>query len=247
MKYFALTDKGYKRKDNQDSYCIIHNTKEDVLMMVCDGVGGAKAGDIASNILVKHMSERFSVNKGFKSEYEVNNYLKTELKEASNQVFSEAAINSDYKGMGTTATGIIISSLGIFVFNVGDSRVYMINKNYDLSQLTSDHTLVNKLIAEGSASKQEAQKHPQASYLTNVCGMWANIKSDVFKLKEKTKYILICSDGLHGYVSDEEIKEIIKNNRSVQQKTKSLMKAALDSGGFDNITIILCKVDDYYG
>ena len=247
MKYFALTDRGCKRTNNQDSYCIIHNTNDDILMMVCDGVGGAKAGDVASNTLVKHMSERFSVNKGFKSEYEVNNYLKTELKEASDEVFTAASINLDYKGMGTTATGILITNLGIFVFNVGDSRVYTISNSYKLSQITKDHNLVNKLIEEGTITQEEAKAHPQASYLTNVCGMWTNVKADVSKLKEKAKYVLICSDGLHGYVDDDKIIDIIKNSRSLQQKTKNLMKAALDAGGYDNITIILCKVDDYYG
>ena len=247
MKYFALTDKGYKRSANQDSYCITHNEKDDVLMIVCDGVGGAKAGDVASGTFIRHISERFSENRGFRSEYDISTYIKNEIRDASNEVFMLATGNPDYRGMGTTATGILITGFGIFVFNVGDSRVYTIDRAGLLKQVTRDHTFGNQLIEEGSVTARQAEEHPQASYLTNVCGMWNDVKTDVSRLKEEAEYILICSDGLHGYVSDDEIIDVIRNSRSVQQKTKNLMKAALDSGGYDNITVILCKVDDYYG
>jgi len=247
MKFFALTNIGYHRKTNQDSYCIVNNTVNDVLMLVCDGVGGANAGDVASATIVNYFSEHFSINEGFQTEFEIIEYLKKQLREASDTVYRLSLSNKEYQGMGTTITGVLFSKFGTFLINVGDSRVYIINHDNQLVQKTADHTVLNKLIMESKLTYEEAVTNPQAAFLTNCAGMWLNCKSDIFKLHETAKYFLICSDGLHSYVEKNLIEQIIVSKSNLQTKTKQLMKAALAAGGIDNITIILVKVGDRHG
>jgi len=247
MKYFALTNKGFKRTRNEDAYSIGFNLNHDVLLYVCDGVGGSNAGDVASNTLARFIAEDFSNRQAFKNDLEIIQYLKEVIRKASDEIYTMSIVNEKYNGMGSTITGLLIANDGAFVFNVGDSRVYGHNNGL-LKQLTVDDNLQNKLSYEKVVSAKEIENHPQKNYLTNVCGMWANVKVNVFKLHETYEHFLICSDGLSSYVEEKVILDIIQNNEvSLQFKVKELIKMSLDSGGNDNVTVILGKWGDCNG
>ena len=248
MEYFSLTDIGLVRDKNQDSYITIYNENRDFLVIVCDGIGGNKAGEVASAEICRYFAKLFPMNRGFKDAEEVQTYLKYHVRIASNYVYDMSLKNKDYEGMGTTITGILFSSVGIFAINAGDSRVYGVSD--DLYQITKDHTLVNELLERKLITPEEAINHPKKHYVTKFLGVFEGASCDVIPVKEKYDYYLVCSDGLHGYVSDNYMYKIITDNSfSLGHKSAELMKAALKAGGYDNITFVLVHLDkgDRYG
>lgn len=239
MNYFGITDIGLVRQKNQDSYITVHNENHDLLILVCDGIGGNRAGEIASSEIVKYFARMFPLNKGFKDSEEAITYLKYHVRMASNHVYDLSKINKDYEGMGTTITGILISSIGNYVINAGDSRVYGIASN-DLFQLTKDHTLVNELIERRLISLEESKTHPKRHYITRFLGVYEDSVPEVYRVSNLNEYYLICSDGLHGYVDNDIIKKILlDNNMSLGTKANLLVDKAKQAGGYDNITLVI--------
>ena len=243
MKICSLSNIGLIRSKNQDNYLTVYNKNGDLLALVCDGIGGNKAGEVASFEIVRYFENIFKNNHGFKDDEEIITYLKYHVKVASNHVHDLSLKNEDYEGMGTTITGILISSLGNFVINAGDSRVYGLY-NHELVHLTKDHTLVNELIDRKMITKEEALSHPKRHYLTKFLGVYDGLGADVYKVMNRYTSYLICSDGLHGYVSKEEIKEVLMNQSvATSLKPRALLNLALKAGGYDNITIILIEIE----
>ncbi|MCI5773974.1 MAG: protein phosphatase 2C domain-containing protein, partial [Erysipelotrichaceae bacterium] len=146
MKYFGVSDKGLVRNINQDSYCIITSEDGDVFAMVCDGIGGAKAGDIASRMVVDYFSKHFSVHTGFMDLDDASSWLRVNIARINQQIYHLAQANENYKGMGTTLTGILFTRVGRLIVNIGDSRVYGLNYENEFKQLTEDHSLVNDML-----------------------------------------------------------------------------------------------------
>lgn len=244
MRFTSLSDIGLIRKKNQDSYVCVYNDNDDVLFLICDGIGGAKAGEVASFEIVKYFSEIFSENKGFKDEQEAITYLKYHTKIASNKVYELSLTNKSYEGMGTTIAGLLISSVGNFVINAGDSRVYGM-KNGKLIQLSQDHTLVNELIQRKVITEDEAKVHPKRHYLTRFLGVFEDASADVYAISDLNDYYLLSSDGLHGYVPIEQMQNIISDKSfSLSQRAQFLLKSALAKGGYDNITLILVDMEE---
>lgn len=241
MEICAVTNIGLIRNKNQDSYLTVYNKNHDLLALVCDGIGGNRAGEIASYEIVKYFERVFSNHNGFKDDEDVITYFKYHVRVASNHVYDLACKNEDYEGMGTTISGIVITSLGNFVINAGDSRVYGLFDNTLLS-LTKDHTLVNELIDRHVISETEALTHPKRHYLTRFLGVYEGLGADVYKIMDRYEMFLVCSDGLHGYVEKTAILKILKDpNSDVAAKGDKLIKEALDAGGYDNITLIIIK------
>ncbi len=245
MKYFGLTDKGNIRKTNQDSYVMPSNEASDVLLIVCDGIGGGKAGDVASSLAIRHFSSAFANNKGFETTQDAKAWLRKEILAANHEILTLGNSNPSLKGMGTTLTGVLIASCGTFVINVGDSRTYSyLYKNKTLTQLTMDHNLANDMLMHGEITKEEAKNFPKKNVLTNALGVWESVRMDIDTHDEDIDGFLICSDGLHGYVPHEEIENILFDDKiELSRKPKKLIQKALDAGGYDNVTVILVDLE----
>ena len=250
MKYFGLTDRGRLRKTNQDSYTIASNRAGDVFAVVCDGIGGGKGGDIASRLAVTHFSMAFSNNEGFKDDQQVKRWLEVEIPAANEEIFRTGQRTPELKGMGTTLTGVMITSVGRFVINVGDSRTYAYYADDTMKVLTTDHTLVNDMLRHGELTPEEAKNYPRKNVLTNALGVWEKSRFDVERHDEAVNGFLICSDGLHGYVDEAVIRSIVLNRMmDPALRVRRLYAEAMNAGGFDNITAILIDLegDETYG
>lgn len=245
MKYYGSTDIGKLRKINQDSYVIATNVVGDVFAIVCDGIGGGKAGDVASSMAVSHFSVAFAKNTGFIDAQDVKAWLRKEIAQANSEILSRGNSFQELKGMGTTLCGVMITSCGKFVVNIGDSRVYSFNyETKEFKQLTMDHNLANDMLLHGEITKEEAKEYPKKNVLTNALGVWESVRSDIDTHQEELDGFLICSDGLHGYVKQEDIEEVIFDDHyEPSRKVRKLIKKALDAGGYDNITVILMDVE----
>ena len=245
MKFFGATDTGLVRKANQDSYIIAFNETGDVFVIVCDGIGGSNAGDVASMTAINYLSNAFSVTHGFSSEEQLMGWMKEHLSKANDEVFTLSTTRKEYHGMGTTLVGLVVCHFGCFVVNVGDSRCYGYFKNGVFRCCTVDHNLLNDLVRSGEATVEEAQKNKQRNYLTNALGVWNSIKVDVFKIKDPVDTFLLCTDGLHGYVAESDIEKMICDDHlSLQNKNKQLIQLAMQSGGYDNTTVVLVKMEE---
>ena len=244
MKYYGITDKGLLRKNNQDSYVIATSESGDVFAIVADGIGGNFGGDIASRIAVTSFSQAFSETNGFESAEEVKKWIRERISEVNTEIFTYGQTHSGMKGMGTTFCGVMLTKAGRFVVNIGDSRAYAWFESGRFSQLTMDHTLVNDMIMHGQLTREEAKSFPKKNVLTNALGVWEAVRSDIDTHTEDMKGILLCSDGLHGYVDEKKIREIVFDKEiDPALKTRKLLKAALEAGGYDNITIILIDLE----
>ena len=243
MEIYSLSDIGLVRSKNQDSYITVFNENHDLLVIVCDGIGGNKAGEVASYEIVKYFAGVFANSKGFKDDEDAITYLKYHARMASNHVYHLSTMNEDYEGMGTTITGILISSIGTFVLNAGDSRVYGLASG-SLLQLTKDHTYVNELLERKLITEEEAKTHPKRHYVTRFLGVYEDATCEAYRITGISDYYLICSDGLHGYVDHQDLQDILNNKEtSLMVKAKTMLDKALAAGGYDNVTLVLVKTD----
>ncbi|MBQ7993660.1 MAG: Stp1/IreP family PP2C-type Ser/Thr phosphatase [Solobacterium sp.] len=240
MKYYGITDRGLVRKNNQDSYVIATSRSGDLFAIVADGIGGNLGGDIASRMAVSHFSKVFSETNGFATEADVKDWIETQVSTANTMIYEYGVKRPGLKGMGTTLCGALITKSGIFIVNIGDSRAYAWGAGKPLHQITMDHTLVNDMLMHGQLTPEEAANFPRRNVLTNALGVWENVRSDIDVHHEAMSGLLLCSDGLHGYVDEEKISAIVHNkDMDPTQRSRRLLKAALDAGGYDNVTVVL--------
>ncbi len=179
MKYYGITDKGLVRKTNQDNYVIAFNEMGDVFALVCDGIGGGQGGDVASKIAIDYFSEVFSENQGFLDVQSAQTWIRYHVGKANDLIFSKSTTSSNLKGMGTTLVGVLLSKVGRFIVNVGDSRVYCVFENIEFKPITDDHTLVQDLLRNGEITLKEAEFHPKKNVLTNALGVWDHARVDI--------------------------------------------------------------------
>ena len=237
----GATDIGRKRKSNQDSICLDHAHH---FFAVADGMGGHNGGDIASQLSVKVMPEFFKNNSGL----EPQTLMKNMIQEVNASIMKKAEENPELHGMGTTVSAVLFAGPQLVIGNVGDSRVYMIN-NHHIYQMTRDHSFVQEKLNMGIYTREEAVKDPQKNVLVRSVGFEPDVQVDVFQYRIcKNDIFLICSDGLHGKVSDGDILHIVQRNISdpsrcqmadVEKTVKELIQQANDNGGQDNISVII--------
>lgn len=241
MKIAGRSDIGLVRENNQDNYLITRNAKGDVLAVVCDGIGGAKAGDVASLMATKNIGESFSNIEGFQDLNEGAGWFKKILSETNDLIYSTTVTTSEYAGMGTTFVGALIINNEIVVANVGDSRAYVLEDNR-LRQITTDHSLVHELVMSGQITAEEEESHPQRNILTNALGVVGDLRVDTFTVT-KGKKLLLCTDGLSGYVKNNTLYEIISNPAySLDEILEKLINKANKVGGYDNTTVIIADI-----
>ncbi|NBK96903.1 MAG: serine/threonine-protein phosphatase [Erysipelotrichia bacterium] len=238
MKYYGLTNIGLLRESNQDTFFSTYNKNNEFMAVVCDGIGGGKAGDVASQIAATFIEEAFLNKPVFNSESEHRDWTLETIRQANEKIYQDSLTSRKKHGMGTTLVGVLIVEDETYVFHMGDSRIYGFYD--DIICLTEDHNLAADLIKSGELSEEDALRHPKGKALTNALGIWSQYRVDINKIKKGHRYLLLCSDGLHGYVSESVIKQVVEDNvLSVEEKAQALVSAALKTGGYDNITVIV--------
>lgn len=244
MRIAGASDRGYVRATNQDSY-LIQRIDDAVLAVVCDGIGGARAGDVASSVSCKIMDELFIKKEHFSDKDDVRLWLKNAITEVNQHIVTLSRSVEDYQGMGTTMVAVVFADNQIIGANVGDSRIFGIKE--ELIQLSDDHSLVNELVKLGKVKKEDANRHPNRNMLTNAIGIGKQIDIDIFEIDDNVDAVLLCSDGLHGYVDETEILNTIRSNGELEEKVSVLIGLANNAGGYDNTTVVLCDLrgDDH--
>ena len=216
--------------------------------VVCDGMGGAKGGNIASSLAVKAYTQVIKatmskVSPDSLTEKEIERIIKQAIEKANTVVYEAANYDIELEGMGTTLVSVLIYGDNAVVANVGDSRLY-IYKEGNLKQITNDHSFVQYLIDKGSLTKEEAKNHPNRNIILKALGVNESVEPDIFNINnEDYDMLLLCSDGLTTHIPDEEILEVITRNTnkkpSYKKKTEILIEKANNKGGVDNITAVL--------
>ena len=241
MKCFGMSDIGLVRETNQDSFFYGQNEQNELLAVVCDGIGGGKAGDVASQMAISIFEKQFHCKQYFQDDFKNKEWINTIVTQANDAIYEDSLTSRKKIGMGTTLVGAYINDDSTLLFHMGDSRVYAIYGD-EMVCLTEDHNLAADLIKSGEISEEEAIHHPKGKALTNALGIWSQFHVDINKIKQDYDYLLLCSDGLHGYVQESIMKNVILNVAlTSEEKVKALIDASLQTGGFDNITVILIE------
>lgn len=239
MRVLAKSDIGRAREMNQDSFFIPDANSEIKLYILADGMGGYKGGEIASSLAVtsaKHYIVN-NIQKVKKEKEEILALVKSAMEYANLVVFEKSREDAELRDMGTTLDICLILNNRVFIGHIGDSRVYRIRKNI-IRKLTSDHSYVEKLLKEGSITKEEAYNHPKKNMLMKALGCSSIIEPDVMcKGFLKDDILLMCSDGLTNMLKDNEIYDILLRNPVNPEKV--LVNEANKKGGLDNITVII--------
>ena len=242
MKLFGKTDIGLVRETNQDAFSFGSFDDGNCWAVVCDGMGGVSGGQVASEICVEKVSEAIkrSYRKGI-TVSSAKNLLTTAINAANSAVFKEAQENIELKGMGTTVVAVLVLGSIAVVAHVGDSRAYLIND--EINQITKDHSFVQLLIDTGKITEEEAKVHPDRNVITRAVGIEhvVDVEIDIIDINYNDK-LLICTDGLNGYVPDADILKIIKEYGD--SSTEKLVETANLNGGHDNITVVLISSDN---
>lgn len=242
MIALATSDKGMVRDMNQDYYYISKSYDEYNLYILADGMGGYVGGEIASSLAVNSVEEY--INKNIKNLEAINRdtlqkLIKASMEYANKIVYEKSKTDINLSEMGTTLEVCLIYNNKVYIGHIGDSRVYRIRKNI-IRKLTTDHSYVEKLVKDGTITKEEACHHPKKNMLIKALGCEEYIEPDILvKGFLKDDILLICSDGLTNLVSDKEIYEIVTNN--LENADKLLIQKANIKGGYDNITAVVIE------
>ena len=244
MKSFGLSDKGAFRKDNQDCFILEKCPEQDCLIAVlCDGMGGAKAGGVASQLsnkaFVSKVYERLRNASGKTLNF--RELLQTSCKESNGVTYEYSQFSDEFRGMGTTIVGGVIKSDGNgYIINVGDSRAYLISpRKKTIRQITRDHSLVEELVRFGAITREQAREHPQRNIITRALGTETHVDSDYFEFRlTGGDYLLLCSDGLSNTLTDDEILALSAGQKDPESLCRTLMTEALSRGARDNVTVV---------
>ncbi len=240
VKYTSISEIGLLRKENQDNVAVVENHNA-LLAMVCDGIGGANAGSVASEMAARMLAESFVNHKFFTTLDEVTTWFNKAITEVNRAVYHESLVVPEFQGMGTTMIACVILSDGAIAYNIGDSRIYRF-ENQNLTQLSEDQTYAYEMYRRNQISKEEIDKHPKRNVLMNAVGIDERISFETITIEKGWDYLLLSSDGLHGYVPYSMIAQIM-NEGNILEKRHRLMEMAYRSGGYDNISIILLEGD----
>jgi PPM family protein phosphatase len=236
----ALTNQGLERSRNEDS-CFAASSGEKALLVVADGMGGHRAGNVASNLVIKEAEkawiklEKLSPEAGA----DIRIIIEDFIQDANRLIIEEADQNPNQKGMGTTVTAALLCERNLTVGHVGDSRAYLIDGE-NMKQITRDHSLPEHLIESGQITQEEARCHPQRHILTRALGISEKLTVDLFAEQVKQgSAVLLCTDGLTNMVQDEEILATVNSYSDPQQVAEALVEQANKCGGLDNITVVI--------
>ena len=237
MEYFYLTDPGKVRERNEDSVLIIKNDFDEYLLIVADGMGGHKAGEVASSMAVTTIGSRFQSMSTLGNKVDAITWLKEIIEEVNTSIIRYADEHVDSMGLGSTLVCAVLSKDYLIFANVGDSSGFVI-KSGKLYKVTKDHTLVNVLVESGELRPEEAVNHPQKNVLMKALGAADKISADIFDVETTVDGIFLCSDGLTNMVTTEQIERVLNDNSlDIEEKVDKLILKSNLRGGNDNISI----------
>ena len=241
IRAFMMTDVGCVRKNNEDNagFLFVDGSKTDFFAVLADGMGGYERGDAASSIMVDTLRD----DNGTTIEKKPRKWLSEMFGKANNTIYEYAGKLQSV--MGTTCSTLLIRKKKIYCAHIGDSRVYMLSDG-KLRQLTRDHTVVGEMERKGKITSAEANVHPQRNILTKAIGTKPRVEPDIFRITCSVRAgnrFLLCSDGLHGLVSDYEIQRLL-SLKSIRKAAISLINTAKGYGGYDNVTVVIIEIND---
>ena len=237
-RFGSKTDIGLVRSSNEDKALSLIDSDGNVLLCVCDGMGGPHRGDYASKIAADVVSSAFISKRQWKFNFQVKNWLSKVVKQINYSVYSEAKDTESYKGMGTTLVLALFYKDLIFTVNVGDSRCYVLDDDR-LIQVTRDQTYVEYLASHKKISEDKKSSSKDRHYLMNFIGNKKHVNYEVKVIKNMGKTILLCSDGLYNNASNKQIFSALNNEDRLDQKISTLIGIAKANGGTDNIAVSL--------
>lgn len=244
ISIYGITDRGMLRRANQDACAYESVAARRAWGVVCDGMGGAKAGDIASRIGVElfkeHMQKYYAEGRAEVSSVEE---LEAAVQEGNEAILFVANRNHEYFGMGTTLVGAIVEDDEVFVVNIGDSRAYHLRKD-EIHRVTRDHSIVEALVERGNITPEQARVHPQKNLITRALGTSKTAQADIYALTiEEGDWLLLCSDGLINELLDEEILQELQLSADPEEACHKLLDLALERGAADNVTVLLFHME----
>jgi len=238
-----LTDRGRVRSHNEDSGGIFYNHSTQFLAVIADGMGGHRAGDVASQMAISLLKEKWENTNQFTTPEEVNVWLTKTVTEINEAIYLHAQSNIECEGMGTTIVIAIYIKEFLTVAHIGDSRCYLLNE-VGFKQITEDHSLVNALVHSGQISKEDAQHHPRKNVVLRALGTEEQIVAEIKTIiLEAGDTLLLCSDGLTDKLADKDLLEIIQSENDRMEAGQKLIDLANSRGGEDNISLILATLD----
>ncbi len=240
MEAWGLTDVGNVREQNQDAFRILTLPNNALAALVCDGMGGARAGNIASRLACEVFSGE--IERSFSPDMtldELERMLRSAATLANISVYEHAQISPDYEGMGTTLVAALVCERGTLVLNIGDSRAYLINGD-GVRCITTDHSVVELMVRRGELTPEQAKTHPSKNLITRAVGTGTQVLADVFRVEAgKNDNILLCSDGLSNLLADQEILFEVAHGANKADCCQRLLEIAKERGAPDNVTSVL--------
>ncbi len=244
MKSFYLTDTGKVRTHNEDSVTILKNASGEHLMIVCDGMGGHRKGEVASSMAIAALGKRFNKISSIGSKLDAVNWLNDSISEINKNILEYADANPDSTGMGTTIVVALLTHDYLIFGNIGDSSGFVIKKG-KLHKVTKDHTLVNLLVQAGNLTEEEAKFHPKKNVLMKALGAAEKCELDIFDVDMTIDGIFLCSDGLTNMLTFEQIEKVLdEDNIAIEEKVSKLIRKCNARGGTDNISIAYLIINE---
>ena len=237
MKSFYITDSGRVRSHNEDSVTIVKNAASEHLMIVADGMGGHRAGEVASSMVVTQIGSKFKALSTIGTKIDAINWLKDNVQEINNNIVKYSEDHPESMGLGTTCVMALLTKDFLLFVNIGDSSGFVF-KNGKLKKITRDHTLVNFLVETGDLSEAEAVNHPKKNVLMKALGAADQCEIDIFEVETDIDAIMLSSDGLTNMLSQDQIEKVLNETEiTVEDKLIKLIKKCNVRGGTDNISI----------
>lgn len=237
MKSFYLTDTGKVRDHNEDSVTILRNANGEHLLIVADGMGGHRAGEVASSMVLTHMGKRFTEVNSIGSKLDAINWMNDNISEINKEIIDHTKTHPESFGMGTTCVMALCTKDYLIFGNIGDSSGFVL-KNGKLHKVTKDHTLVNLLVASGELTEEEAKYHPKKNVLMKALGSGDKAELDIFDVELDIEGIFLCSDGLTNMLTKEQIEKVLNDEElEIEEKVVKLIRKSNARGGTDNISI----------
>ncbi len=248
MKSFYLTDTGKVREHNEDSVIILKNSEDEYILAVADGMGGHRAGEVASSIAISYLAKHFGETFHGLSKDDAILWINDMVSEINTLIFKHEESHPESVGMGTTLVLAIYTKDYLLFGNIGDSSGFVI-KDRKLHKVTVDHSLVNLLVEAGEITEEEAKDHPRKNVLMRALGSSPEIEADIFDVIEKDNVtgILLASDGLTNMLDSSKIEDVLNSKEEIEERIVSLIEKANNLGGTDNISIAYMEKEEEGG
>ncbi|MBR3661392.1 MAG: Stp1/IreP family PP2C-type Ser/Thr phosphatase [Bacilli bacterium] len=246
MKSFYLTDVGKVRDHNEDSVIILKNHQNEYLLAVADGMGGHRAGEVASSIAITYLSKQFNETFYGLNKDKAVDWINECVSNINMEIFKHEKVHSDSIGMGTTLVLALYTKDYLLFGNIGDSSGFVL-KDKVLHKVTVDHSLVNLLVEAGEITEEEAKNHPRKNVLMKALGASDMIEADIFDCDMNITGILLASDGLTNLLDASKIEDVLNSDSEIEEKIVSLIRKANNEGGTDNISVAYLEIEEKDG